>query len=112
MTLGFVVLGVMGGRIADRLLSKGYTVVGFDRVAAKGPPLVSRGLRWVDSPREVVESADATFVMVPDSGALQEAAGGPNGLLAGLGRGKVLIDMSTVSPAVSQAVAAQAREKG
>jgi 3-hydroxyisobutyrate dehydrogenase-like beta-hydroxyacid dehydrogenase len=112
MTLGFVGLGVMGGRIAARLLSKGYSVVGFDRVAAKGPPLVSQGLTWVDSPRAVAASAAAIFVMVPDSAALEAAAAGPDGLLAGLGPGKVLIDMSTVSPAVSQAVAAQARERG
>jgi 3-hydroxyisobutyrate dehydrogenase-like beta-hydroxyacid dehydrogenase len=102
----------MGGRIATRLLSKGYAVVGFDRVAAKGEPLIGRGLRWVESPRAVTESADATFVMVPDSAALQAAAGGADGLLAGLGPGKVLIDMSTVSPSVSRAVAAQVRERG
>ena len=112
MTLGFVGLGVMGGRIAARLMSKGHPVVGFARNPSKVEWLVARGLRPADSPRAVAEAADLTFIMVPDSAALEDAAAGPNGLLAGLGPGKVLIEMSTVSPAVSQAVAAQAREKG
>ncbi len=60
----------------------------------------------------MAEGSDATFVMVTNSAALESVANGPDGLLAGLGAGKVLIDMSTVSPAVSRALAAKVRDKG
>jgi len=65
-----------------------------------------------DSATAVAESADATFVMVTNSAALDAVASGPDGLLAGLGAGKLLIDMSTVSPAFSRALAAKVRDKG
>src|SRR5207247_5603456 len=67
---------------------------------------------WADSPRAVAESSDATFVMVTNSAALDAVASGPDGLLAGLGAGKLLIDMSTVSPAASRALAAKVRDTG
>lgn len=111
-SLGFVGLGVMGGRIAARLMAAGHTAVGFNRTASKAAWLVERGMGWMESPRAVAEHADVIFVMVQDSAALQGAADGPDGLVAGLGPGKVVIDMSTVGPAVSRAIAAQAREKG
>ena len=110
--LGYVGLGVMGGRMADRLISKGHTVVGYNRTRDKAKWLVDRGLTLADTPRAVAESADAVFVMVTDSAALDAVTRGPDGILAGLGPGKLLIDMSTVSPAVSRAVAAQVKERG
>jgi 3-hydroxyisobutyrate dehydrogenase-like beta-hydroxyacid dehydrogenase len=69
-------------------------------------------MTWAASPRAVCEAADTTFVMVTNSAALEGASDGPDGLLTGLAAGKLLIDMSTVSPAVSRALAAKVREKG
>jgi 3-hydroxyisobutyrate dehydrogenase-like beta-hydroxyacid dehydrogenase len=69
-------------------------------------------MKWGDSPRAVAAAADVTFVMVTNSAALEAVANGPDGLLAGLGAGKLLIDMSTVSPAVSRALAAKVRSQG
>jgi 3-hydroxyisobutyrate dehydrogenase-like beta-hydroxyacid dehydrogenase len=69
-------------------------------------------MKWGDSPRAVAQAADVTFVMVTDSKSLEAVADGPDGFLAGLGKGKVVIDMSTVSPAVSKTVVEKAREKG
>ena len=60
----------------------------------------------------VCEAADVTFSMVTNSAALEGIADGPDGMVAGLSAGKFLIDMSTVSPAMSRALAAQVREKG
>src|SRR6185436_13435224 len=110
--LGYVGLGVMGGRMADRLMSKGHTVVGYNRTRDKAKWLIDRGMTLADTPRAVAESSDAVFVMVTDSTALDAVTRGPDGLVAGLAPGKLLIDMSTVSPAVSRAVAAQAKERG
>lgn len=110
--LGFIGLGVMGGNMVERLLSKGHTVTGYNRTRAKAEKLIERGMRWGDSPRGVAEAADVTFSMVTNSSALQAVAEGAEGILAGLSRGKVLVDMSTVSPEFSRALACKVREKG
>ena len=110
--LGYVGLGVMGGRMASRLLDKGHSVTGHNRTRSKAEWLVERGMRWADSPRAVAEAADVVFVMVTNSSALEAVASGPDGLLAGLGAGKLLVDMSTVSPAVSRALAVKVRATG
>ncbi len=110
--LGFIGLGVMGSNMVERLLSKGHTVTGYNRTRAKAEKLIERGMRWGDSPRGVAEAADVTFSMVTNSSALQAVAEGAEGILAGLSRGKVLVDMSTVSPEFSRALACKVREKG
>ena len=110
--LGYVGLGVMGGQMAARLLAKGHSVTGYNRTRSKAQWLIDRGMKWADSPRAVCEAADVTFVMVTNSASLEAVANGPDGLLEGLRGGKLLIDMSTVSPAVSRTLAAKVREKG
>jgi 3-hydroxyisobutyrate dehydrogenase-like beta-hydroxyacid dehydrogenase len=110
--LGYIGLGAMGGRTADRLLIKGHTVTGHNRTKAKAQWLVDKGLRWADSPRAVAQAADVTFVMVTDTRALNAVVDGDDGLLAGLGPGKVVVDMSTVSPEASRSVAEQVRARG
>jgi 3-hydroxyisobutyrate dehydrogenase-like beta-hydroxyacid dehydrogenase len=110
--LGFVGLGVMGSQMVDRLLAKGHTVTGYNRTRSKAEWLMKRGMRWADSPRAVASAADVTFAMVTNSAAIAAVTDAPDGLLAGLGKGKIFVDMSTVSPAVSRALAAKVREKG
>jgi 3-hydroxyisobutyrate dehydrogenase-like beta-hydroxyacid dehydrogenase len=110
--VGFVGLGVMGGRMVERLLSKGHTVTGYNRTRAKAQWLIDKGMKWADSPRSASQAADVTLAMVTDSDALRAIADGPDGLIAGLSAGKIFVDMSTVSPATSRAIAAKVREQG
>ena len=110
--LGYIGLGAMGSRMANRLLDKGHTVTGYNRTRSKAQWLIDRGMKWGDSPRAVAQAADVLFVMVTDSKALEGVSDGADGFLAGIGKGKVVVDMSTVSPAVSRAVAEKVREKG
>lgn len=110
--LGFVGLGTMGGHMVARLLSKGHTVTGYNRTQSKAKWLIEKGMRWASSPREVATASDITFAMVTNSAALTTIADGPDGLLAGLSSGKIFVDISTVSPAVSRALAKRVREKG
>jgi 3-hydroxyisobutyrate dehydrogenase-like beta-hydroxyacid dehydrogenase len=110
--LGFVGLGVMGGNMVARLLEKGHTVTGYNRTKAKAQKLIDRGMKWADSPRAVAEASDVIFTMVTNAAALAAIADGPDGILAGLSAGKFLIDMSTVSPDVSRALAEKVRAKG
>src|SRR5215471_4333200 len=110
--LGYVGLGAMGSLMTERLMTKGHKVTGYNRTKAKAQWLVDKGMALADSPRAVCQAADVIFVMVTNSAALEAVAHGPDGLLAGLSPGKVVIDMSTVGPSTSRAIAAKVREKG
>jgi 3-hydroxyisobutyrate dehydrogenase len=110
--IGYVGLGVMGGQMVDRLLAKGHTVTGYNRTRAKAQWLIDKGMKWADSPRAVASAADVTISMVTNSAALGQVAQGADGIIAGLSSGKIWVDMSTVSPDASRALAASVREKG
>jgi 3-hydroxyisobutyrate dehydrogenase-like beta-hydroxyacid dehydrogenase len=110
--LGYIGLGAMGSRTADRLLSKGHTVTGYNRTKSKAQWLLDKGMQWGESPRAVASAADVTFVMVTDSKALTSVADGDDGFVAGLSSGKTLVDMSTVSPEVSRSLAERVRARG
>jgi 3-hydroxyisobutyrate dehydrogenase-like beta-hydroxyacid dehydrogenase len=110
--VGFIGLGVMGSQMVNRLLSKGHTVIGYNRTREKAQWLVEKGMQWADSPRAVASASDYTFAMVTNAAAIQAITEGPAGLLAGLSTGKTFIDMSTISPAVSRALAAKVRALG
>jgi 3-hydroxyisobutyrate dehydrogenase len=110
--LGFVGLGAMGGRVVKRLLDAGHTVTGYNRTREKAQWLLDAGMQWGESPRAVAEASDVTFSMVTHTNALHEVTSGHNGILAGLGPGKIYLDMSTVSPAKSRELAAKVAELG
>jgi len=110
--LGFVGLGVMGGLMAQRLLEKGHNLTGYNRTRSKAQPLIDRGMKFAETPRAVAQAADVTFSSVANSAALTSIVEGPDGILAGLSRGKLYVDMSTVGVATSRALAAKVREKG
>jgi 3-hydroxyisobutyrate dehydrogenase-like beta-hydroxyacid dehydrogenase len=110
--LGYVGLGVMGGRVAKRLLDAGHQVTGYNRTRSKAQWLVDAGMKWADSPHAVAEAADIVFTMVTNTKALQAVALGEDGIIAGLSAGKIFVDMSTVSPAAGREMAAQCAAKG
>src|SRR3981081_4555966 len=110
--VGFIGLGVMGSQMVNRLLRKGPTVIGYNRTRSKAQWLIDKGMKWADSPRAVAAAADVTFAMVTNSAAITSVTEGPDGLLAGLSAGKIFVDMSTVSPSASRALASKVREKG
>jgi 3-hydroxyisobutyrate dehydrogenase-like beta-hydroxyacid dehydrogenase len=110
--LGFVGLGVMGSEMVSRLLDKGHTVTGYNRTRAKAERLIKKGMKWGETPRAVCAAADVTFSMVTNEKALGAVMEGPDGILSAVTAGKFLIDMSTVSPGYSRAIAAKVREKG
>lgn len=111
-TLGFVGLGAMGGRMARRLMSAGHAVVGYNRTAARARPLVDAGMALVRSPREAASATGVIFSMVTDNEALGAIAHGPDGVLAGLAAGSTWVEMSTVSPAMTRRLGAEAQARG
>ena len=111
-TIGFVGLGHMGGNMAARFLAAGYPVYGEARSREHAQQLIDEGLQWRDTPREIAEAADVVFTSVPDDGVLEDVASGPDGILAGLGAGKIWVDVSTVSPQVSRELARECTSAG
>jgi 3-hydroxyisobutyrate dehydrogenase-like beta-hydroxyacid dehydrogenase len=110
--LGYVGLGVMGGGVVRRLLDAGHSVTGWNRTKEKAEPLIAAGMQWADSPREVTERSEIVFTMVTNTAAVKAVTDGADGILAGLGPGKVYVDMSTASPANTRALAERVAEMG
>lgn len=110
--VGFVGLGTMGGRIARRLLDARHEVTGWNRTRAKAEWLIDAGMKWGESPRAVAEATEVVFSMVTDSRALRDITSGERGIVAGLRRGAIYVDMSTVSPSASREVAAEVAARG
>jgi 3-hydroxyisobutyrate dehydrogenase-like beta-hydroxyacid dehydrogenase len=102
----------MGGRMVKRLLQAGYSVTGYNRTKARAQWLLDAGMRWAESPAAAARAAEVTFTMVTDTAALRAVTEGPQGILAGLGPGKIYIDMSTVSPDASAEVASRVAAGG
>ncbi len=112
MTVGFVGLGAMGAGIVPRLLAAGYTVTGWNRTRQKAETLIKSGMRWADSPREVAGRSEIVFSIVTDAGAVRAVALGPDGVIAGLPKNGIYLDMSTIAPDASRAIAAEFRKAG
>jgi 3-hydroxyisobutyrate dehydrogenase-like beta-hydroxyacid dehydrogenase len=104
--IGFVGLGAMGQLIVRRLIDAGHTVTGWNRSADKAEPLIKTGMRRADTPRAVAQASEIVFCIVTDAAAVRAIALGEDGVLAGLRKGGVFIDMSTIAPDASRAIAA------
>ncbi|MDX6359290.1 MAG: hypothetical protein QOH37_2344 [Nocardioidaceae bacterium] len=111
-SIGVVGLGAMGSRIAGRLLGVGFSVAGTNRTRAKAEPLIAEGLAWCETPRATAARSDVVISMVTNGSALEAVTEGPDGILAGLGPGSVYVDMSTVSPRASRALAERVASLG
>jgi 3-hydroxyisobutyrate dehydrogenase-like beta-hydroxyacid dehydrogenase len=111
-TAGFVGLGAMGRPMVRRLLDAGIAVVGYNRTAARARPLMDAGMQLAKSPRTVAEATGVVFTMVTDTPALEAVTQGPDGLVAGLRRGTVVVEMSTASPEGVRTLAAEAARRG
>jgi 3-hydroxyisobutyrate dehydrogenase-like beta-hydroxyacid dehydrogenase len=111
-SIGFIGLGNMGGNMAARYLADGYTVYGEDRDREHARWLVDQGLRWVDTPRALAEAADVIMTSLPNDDIVESVASGPDGIVAGLGKGKVWADLSTISPRASRELAERVRQHG
>ena len=104
-TIGFIGLGIMGKPMAYNLMKAGYELVISNRNPVPANELAAEGATTVGSPQAVAEQSDVVITMLPDSPHVRAVVTGENGVLAGAKAGTLVIDMSTISPVVTQEVA-------
>ena len=111
--IGFIGLGIMGRPMAKDLMEAGYELVVHNRSPEKAEELAQEGnATAAGSPREVAEACDVVITMLPDSPDVEAVVTGEDGVLEGIRNGALLVDMSTISPVVTEELAAKVREKG
>ena len=112
MRIGFIGLGAMGQGIVPRLIDAGHAVTGWNRTRAKAGSLIDRGMQWAASPRELAARSEIVFSIVTDAAAVRAVALGDDGIIAGLAREAVYLDMSTIAPEASRAISSEFRKAG
>lgn len=110
MRIGFIGLGTMGARMAERLLAAGHDLVVHNRTRSREEPLAALGARRASTPAECAAQRDLVFTMVSDTPDVQAVVLGDEGAVIGMEAGSVLVDMSTISPATTRRLAAALAE--
>jgi len=108
--VGFIGLGIMGKPMAQNLIGAGYDLVVYNRTREKAEEL--EGATVAESPKEVAENSDIVITMLPDSPQVEEVLAGEDGVLEGVKDGALIVDMSTISPVVTEELSEKAKEKG
>jgi 3-hydroxyisobutyrate dehydrogenase-like beta-hydroxyacid dehydrogenase len=109
--VGVIGLGLMGRPMGMNILKAGYPLTVWNRTASRADELVAAGAKLVSSPHEVAAASDFLITMVSDPPALEEILWGEGGAMAGLKRGCIYMDSSTVSPALARKIAAACAER-
>lgn len=102
MRVGFIGMGAMGSRMAGRLLAAGHEMVVYNRTPERTLPLTQRGAKVAATPRDLAAGVDIVFSSVANDAALHQVMFGPDGALAGIRAGSVIVEMSTVNPRTSR----------
>ncbi len=111
-TVGFIGLGIMGRPMAKNLLKAGFPLIVHSRSRGPVDELVQAGAKAAGSPREVAAQSDVLIAMLPNSPDVELVALGKDGIIEGARSGLIFVDMSTISPIVSQKVGKALATKG
>jgi 2-hydroxy-3-oxopropionate reductase len=110
--IGFIGLGIMGKPMSKNLLKAGHELVVFDIVPAPVQEVVAAGAKSANSGKEVAEQCSFIITIVPNSPHVKAAILGPNGVLEGVKKGSLVVDMSSIDPMVSREVGTELQKKG
>jgi len=110
--IGFIGLGAMGGPMSKNLLKKGYELTVYDLVSARMEAVVKEGAEAARSSKEVAEKSDVVITIVPSSPHVREVILGKEGVLEGVRKGSIVIDMSTIDPVTSREISKLLADKG
>ena len=112
VNLGFIGMGAMGRRLAQRLLDHGYEVAVYDRTRGKAEALLPYRASVGDSIAELAANADVVLSCLTDDRAVRTVYAGPEGVFAGVREGTVVLEMSTISPEMSRELHALGADRG
>jgi 3-hydroxyisobutyrate dehydrogenase len=112
MDIGFIGVGNMGAGMANNLLKAGYALTVHDINRDRAAPLLERGARWAETPRQVAAQSEMTFTSLPGPPEVEAVALGQESILAGARQGSVYIDLSTNSPTLVRRLHAIFQDQG
>lgn len=112
MKIGFIGTGVMGSSMVRHLLNAEYEVHVYNRTKAKAMPLVDEGAIWEDTPALIAEKTDVIFTIVGYPADVEQVYLGEDGVFEGLSAGKIIVDMTTSTPALAADIAEKAAKIG
>jgi len=110
--IGWIGTGVMGQSMSGHLLGAGNPMTIYSRTRAKAEHLIAAGAAWADSPRAVAEASDVVFTMVGFPQDVRDVYFSDDGILAGVRRGTLLVDMTTTEPTLARDIHARAVANG
>ena len=110
--VGFVGLGIMGKPMARNMMEAGYELTVHNRSPEKAEKLGEAGATVAATPGEAAENSDVVITMLPDSPQVREVVAGEDGVLEGISQGSLVVDMSTISPVVTEELAEAVKQKG
>jgi 2-hydroxy-3-oxopropionate reductase len=111
MNVGFIGLGIMGQPMSQNVLKSGFSLTVYSRTAAKAQAVLAAGAQWAESPAAVAAASEMIITMLPDTPNVETVLFGKNGIYDSLSPGKIVVDMSTISPEATVGFAARVREK-
>jgi len=111
-TIGFIGLGIMGRPMALNLLRAGHALAVHARREQFMAPLAEAGAQTCPSPADVARRASVVFTMVADTPDVEQVILGPQGVIEGVGPDSLIVDMSTIAPSATRAIATRLREAG
>lgn len=112
MNIGWIGLGKMGVPMSRQLLKAGHSLAVYNRTTGKEKPLIEQGATSASSPKEILEQNEVVFLMISDDAAVRDVFTGNRGLLSAEASGKVIVNMSTVSPGISREMEKECNRMG
>lgn len=109
---GWIGLGTMGTPMCGQLIKAEYPVTAYNRSKDKEQAVIAMGAAVASTPAQVMEESNIIFIMVSDDDAINEIFGGDNGLIAAKVTGRIIINMSSVSPGISKKYAELCKQAG
>ncbi len=111
-TIGWIGTGVMGSPMCLHLIKKHYKAIVNNRTKRKAKQLIENGAKWAQAPKAVAENADVIFTIVGFPKDVRQVYLGKDGIIEGLKKGSVLVDMTTTEPSLAEEIYEEARRKG
>ncbi len=110
--LGWIGTGVMGKSMVGHLMDKGFSATVYNRSKDKAEPLLAKGAKWADTPKQVAEQSDVVFTIVGFPADVRNVILGPDGALAGSKAGNFIVDMTTSEPSLAVEIVEACKKKG